>query len=205
MQAIAFEEVLRIREQVARANALAAERFRHAFAAQSDIPPNERWRVHLEIQAAALLESSRGVSTDRGAVHYDILGQTVVPYVVRGEPLFPHFRIERTPEALFEYWMLVSELLGTASWRMTSVVASHDEYDAALRRMSQPQIVRALVGSFLPSADWRDDGSALLEVALYTRAGEERIERRLLALDAQNEFHFHSRELIAEGRGGVAL
>lgn len=205
MESIPLSEVQRIREQIARANVLAAERFRHAFAAQSDIPPNERWRVHLEIQAAALLESSRGVNTDRGSVHYDIVGQTVVPYIVRGEPLFPHFRIERTPAALFEYWMLVSELMGSSSWRMTSVIASHDEYDAALRRMSQPQIVRALVGSFLPSAEWRDDGSALLEVALYTRAVEERIERRLLALDAHNEFHFHSRELIAEGRGGVAI
>jgi hypothetical protein len=205
MQSITFEEVTRIREQITRANVVAGERFRHAFAAQSDIPPNERWRVHLEIQAAALLESSTSVRADKGAIHYDILGQTVVPYIVRGQPLFPHFRIEPNTPALLEYWMLVSELLGTASWRMTSVIASHAEYDAALRRMAQPQIVRALVGSFLPSGEWKDDGTGILEVTLYTRAVEERIERRLLALDARNEFHFHSRQLIAEGRAGVRV
>jgi hypothetical protein len=69
--------------------------------------------------------------------------------------------------------------------------------------MQSVQIVRALVASFLPSVEIRDDGTASLEVTLYTRAEEERIERRLLLLDARNEFHYHGRELIAEGRGGV--
>ena len=49
------------------------------------------------------------------------------------------------------------------------------------------------------------DGSAFLEATVYTRAAEERIERRLLLLDPHNEFHFHGRELIAEGRGGVRV
>ena len=56
------------------------------------------------------------------------------------------------------------------------------------------------VASFLPSYE-----RASLEVTVYTRASEERVERRMLTLDASNEFHFHSRELIAEGRGGVAV
>ena len=30
-------------------------------------------------------------------------------------------------------------------------------------------------------------------------------ERRLLLLDSLNEFHYHGRELIAEGRGGVRV
>ena len=97
----------------------------------------------------------------------------------------------------------MSEILASTSWRMTTVIASPEEYDAALRRMQSPQIVRALVASFLPSVELRDDGSATLQVTLYTRAEEERIERRLLLLDALNEFHYHGRELIAEGRGGV--
>ena len=32
---------------------------------------------------------------------------------------------------------------------------------------------------------------------------EEGVERRTLLLDDKNEFHYHGRELIAEGRGGV--
>ena len=85
---------------------------------------------------------------------------------------------------------------------MTRVIASPAEYDEALRRMQSPQIVRALVGSFLPSVDLE---RSQLEVVVYTRAAEERIERRSLMLDPSNEFHFHGRELIAEGRGGVAV
>ena len=71
--------------------------------------------------------------------------------------------------------------------------------------MQSPQITRALVASFLPEVDVRADGSAMLEVTVYARAGEERIERRALLLDVMNELHFHSRELIAEGRGGVRV
>lgn len=199
---IPLDEVQRVREQVAAAQKLVADRFRDAFAAQSELPPNERWRVHLEIQAGALLETARDVRA-RGRVHYDIIGRTVIPYVVRGEPLFRHFEIARTPEALFEYFILMSELSASSAWATTKVIVSSEEYDAALRRMQQPQIVKALVAAFLPAAEWRDDGGAMLEVTLYTRADEERVERRHLVMDADQELRFHSRELIAEGRGGV--
>ncbi|HVR39879.1 MAG TPA: hypothetical protein VMU84_12355 [Thermoanaerobaculia bacterium] len=192
---INLDDVERIREQIARAHALTAERFRDAFAAQSDIPPNERWRVHLEIQAAALLETARDVRV-AGRIRYDIVGRIVTPRHAR-------FTIERTPEALLEYWMLSSELLASAGWRMTKLLATPAEYNDALRGMQQPQLVCALVASFLPAGEWHADGTALLEVTLYTRAEEERIERRHLGLDANQELHFHSRELIAEGRGGV--
>ena len=46
---------------------------------------------------------------------------------------------------------------------------------------------------------------ALLEAVVYTRATEERIERRQLILDTTNELHYHGRELLAEGRGGVGV
>jgi hypothetical protein len=84
-------------------------------------------------------------------------------------------------------------------------VATADEYDAALMRMHSPQIVRALIVTHLPSVDPRDDGTAMLDATVYTRAEEERIERRQLLLDVHNEFHYHGRELLAEGRGGVRV
>ena len=203
MTPIALDDVVRIREQLARAHPIAAERFREAFAAQADLPPNDRWRVHLEIQAAALLETARDMSLPDGlAIRYEIDGRTIVPWVHHGEPIHPFFRIERTPAAMLEYWLVVSELLGSTAWHMTRLVATSAEYDDALRKMDQPQLVRALVGSFLPSAELYDDGTAALEATVYTRATEERIERRRLILDERQELHFHSRELIAEGRGG---
>ncbi|HWW60539.1 MAG TPA: hypothetical protein VN181_04145, partial [Thermoanaerobaculia bacterium] len=170
---IPLADVLRIREQIARAHALTAERFREAFAAQSDIPPNERWRVHLEIQAAALVETARDLRV-AGRVSYDVVGRIVTPRHAR-------FEIARTPAALLEYWMVSSELFASAAWRMTKLITTHEEYDAALRAMQQPQLVRALVASFLPAAEW-----PMLEVTLYTRADEERIERRHLALDSDH-------------------
>jgi len=97
--------------------------------------------------------------------------------------------------AIFEYWLIISEITGSDSWRMTKLITSADEYDAALKQMRSPQIVRALVTSFLPSVD-----GSMLSVVVYSRAGEERVERRQLFLDENNEFHFHGRELIAEGR-----
>ena len=197
MTTVASEEVARIRDRIARAHELAAAQFRDTFVA-GKTPPT----AHLEILAAALLEYAEGVRLD-GRVQYQLDGDTIAPFAVPGEPLFPYFEVDRTPSAIFEYWLVISEILGSTSWRMTTVIASPDEYDAALQRMQSPQIVRALVATFLPSVEIRDDGSAALEATVYTRADEERIERRLLMLDAHNEFHFHGRELIAEGRAGL--
>ncbi|MBV9492635.1 MAG: hypothetical protein JOZ54_00175 [Acidobacteria bacterium] len=195
MQAIELDEVNAIRARIARAHAIAAERFRAAFAENPD------WRSHLEIQAAALLETARGVHLrDGDRIAYRIDGRVVTPYVVEDRPLWPYLVIDRTPAAILEYWLLASEL---AAWSMTKLIADHAEYDAALRRIQQPQLVRALVASFLPEAEVREDGTALLEVTVYTRAGEERIERRLLTMQPDQELVFHSRELIAEGKGGV--
>jgi hypothetical protein len=193
------EEVDRVRDRIARAHELAAAQFRDTF-----IPGQTPPTAHLEILAAALLEYAEGVHLD-GRVQYQIDDDVITPFVVPGEPLFQYFEVDRRPSAIFEYWLVISEILASTSWRMTTVIASPDEYDAALRRTQSPQIVRALVASFLPSVELRDDGTASLEVTLYTRADEERIERRLLLLDALNEFHYHGRELIAEGRGGVGL
>jgi hypothetical protein len=71
--------------------------------------------------------------------------------------------------------------------------------------MNQPQIVRALLPTLLPRVEIRDDGTALLDVTVATRAGEERIERRRLLLDRSGEFHAHGRDLFAEGKGRVAV
>ena len=51
----------------------------------------------------------------------------------------------------------------------------------------------------------RDEAAALALEFGVGAAQEERVERRMLFLDASNEFHFHGRDLIAEGRGGVRL
>lgn len=199
MQPIPLDDVNAIRTRIGRAHALAAERFRAAFESHRD------WRSHLEIQAAALLETAAGVRLPGGRrVGYRIEGRTVAPYVVEGEPPWPYFDVDRTPAAVLEYWIIASELSASAAWAMTRLLADHAEYDAALRAMQQPQLVRALVASFLPAAELRDDGTAFLEVTVYARADEERIERRLLAMGEDNELRFHSRELIAEGRGGVS-
>ena len=203
---VPFSEVEALRQRIAAAQEEIAERFRAAFQQQSDIPPNERWRVHLEITAAALLAKAKYVSLPPHArVQYDMVGHTVIPYVDRDRSLFASFRLERTAPGLLEYWMIISEILGSPGWRVTRLIAAHDEYDEALRRMQSVQIVRALIGSFLPQVEMRDDGSAMLSVVVYTRSDEERVERRLLRLDPENEFHFHSRELYAEGSGGVRL
>ena len=190
-------DVADIRSRIARAHALAAARFREAFAAG-----DRRTEAHLEIQAAALVESAKHVRV-LGAIHYDVVDRLATPYVERGRPIFPFFDVERTPAGVFEYWLIISEILASAAWHVTKLIAEPGEYDDALRRMVAPQIVRAIPPPMLPDVELRDDGTALLAVTVYTRAGEERVERRTLALDRENEFHFHSRELIAEGRAGV--
>lgn len=199
MSRLAYEDVQRVRARIARAQQLAAVRFRDAFAA-GPLPPV----AHLRIQATALVECAEGVKVN-GTIAYDVIGDTVTPYVERGKPVYPYFEVARTPEAVLEYWLVISEIEASTSWKMTRLIASADEYAEALHRMQSPQIVRALVASFLPDVDIRADGSATLEATVYARAGEERIERRTLMLDVMNELHFHGRELIAEGRGGVRI
>lgn len=222
METLPFEQVEAIRGRFAQAREIAAARFRDSFAQQTDLPPNERWRAHLEIQATSMLDVLQGVSLPPELrVSYLIEDRLIHPIVIAAdvvtpsindraklEPsasLYPFFRIDRTVAALFEYWIFTSELLASSSWQMTRVIASSEEYNAALSGMKQPQLVKPLFVSYLPGGEFREDGTALLEVTLYTRAAEERIERRELLLDSRQEFHFHGRELIAEGRGGVPL
>lgn len=158
----------------------------------------------MEIQAAALVECAEHVRL-LGAIHYDVVDRLATPYVQFDHPLFPFFDVERSAVGVFEYWLIISEILASPAWHVTKLIADAHEYDDALRRMQSPQIVRVIPPPLLPSVELRDDGTALLAVTVYTRAGEERIERRTLALDRQNEFSFHGRELLAEGRGGVDI
>ena len=79
----------------------------------------------------------------------------ITPYVERGRPIYPYFQVARTPEAIFEYWLIISEIEASTSWKMTRLIASAGEYAQALDRMQSPQIVRALVASFLPEVDIR--------------------------------------------------
>lgn len=189
--ALSIDDVQRVRERIARAHELAAIQFRDNFVLGTTLPT-----AHLQMLTDALIGESEGVRL-RGPA-YDIRDGVI-------EPMHDNFVVDRTPPAVFEYWLIISDITGSPSWRMTTLIATPEEYDAALRRMQSAQIVRALVVSFLPSVDIRDDRGAFLEATVCTRAGEERIERRLLLLDPHNEFHFHGRELIAEGRGGVRV
>jgi hypothetical protein len=198
MPTIPLTEVTRIRSQIAQAHALAAERFRRLFASDP--------LLHLELQAAALLETARDVKVEgERVIRYAVDGAIVTPYAEPGKPMHASFRISRTPAAVLEYWLIASELTASAAWAMTKLIVDHGEYDDALRRMRSPQIVKALVASLLPSAEMREDGTALLDVVVYARADEERVERRSILLDRTNELHFHGRELIAEGRGGLRI
>lgn len=204
MTTLSLDAVQRVQERIARAHALANERFREAFASGTGpLPP----KAHMAMQAKALVECASGLRVN-GEIRYDVIDDESTPYIEgaeRGKPVYEAFDVDRNPEAIFEYWLVISDIVGATSWRMTRLVATAGDYDAALMRMQSPQIVRALVITHLPSVDARDDGTALLEATVYTRAEEERIERRQLLLDVHNEFHYHGRALLAEGRGGVRI
>jgi len=181
MTSLSAQDVARVRERIARAHEIAAIQFRDTFVLGQTEPT-----AHLQMLADALIGESDGIHL-RGPA-YEIRGGLI-------EPKYENFVVERTPISIFEYWLIISEITGSDSWRMTKLIATPEEYDAALKQMRSPQIVRVLVTTFLPSVD----GSSL-SVTVYARSGEERIERRVLMLDDRNEFHFHGRELIAEAR-----
>lgn len=184
MTQLTLAEVGDIRARIARAHDRASAEFRETFV--PGVTPPTR---HLEILARTLIEEARGVRVSGDS------------YSMRDGLITPNFEsFEVDDDALFEYWMIVSEISGSAAWRMTKVIATGEEYSEWLKRMRDPQMVNVLVSSFLPSYE-----RSSLEVTVYCRAGEERIERRMVTLDASNEFHFHSRELLVEGRGGVRL
>lgn len=174
------EEVARVRERIARAHEIAAIQFRETFVLGQTDPT-----THLQLLTDALIGES---DIRLNGPAYEIRNGMI-------EPRYENFVVERTPATIFEYWLIISEITGSDAWRMTKLITSPEEYDAALKRMRSPQIVRALVPSFLPSVEGNR-----LEATIYTRADGERIERRQLALDEHNEFHFHGRELIAEAR-----
>jgi len=169
-------DVARVRERIARAHEIAAIQFRDSFVLGQTDPT-----THLQMLADALIGESDAIRL-RGPA-YEIRDGMI-------EPKYENFIVDRTPATIFEYWLIVSEITGSDGWRMTKLITSAEEYDAALKRMRSPQIVRALVGSFLPSVEGNR-----LEVTVWTPAC---VERRHLILDEHNEFHFHGRELIAE-------
>lgn len=214
-----------MRARFAEGRELAARRFREAFAADTALPPNERWRAHLEIQAASLLEKLSAVHLDAAYRISVILdedhGRRTIPVIVASGSsrpelgqigklspdisFYPYFQLEKTAVGVFEFFLFTSEVMGSATWQVTKVIGDYDEYNELLSKMEAPQIVNALFSNVEPAVEFRPDGTSMLDVTLYSRAQEERIERRSLSLDQHQEFHFHSRALIAEGRGGVSL
>ncbi|HUO85026.1 MAG TPA: hypothetical protein VM534_07930 [Thermoanaerobaculia bacterium] len=222
MEIIPIEEVMAARERLAAGRRLAAERF-SALAARGESAPEDLWREHFAIQAAAILETARYVSLPpHYRIHYRVtdeqrrliepfIGDSAgggsdgdLPRLAPERSFYPFFELQRVPAALLEYWFLMSEMTASPAWAMTRLIATGEEYDDALRRMSSPQLVRPLIAAFLPAAEISDAGGRL-DVTLYTRADEERIERRTILLDTNQELQFHGRELIAEGRGGVPV
>src|SRR2546423_3782107 len=85
-----LSDIAAVRSRIARAHALAAARFRETFVAG-----DTRAEAHMEIQAAALLESAESVRV-LGTIRYDVVDRLATPYVERGRPLFPFFDVERT-------------------------------------------------------------------------------------------------------------
>lgn len=221
METLTLEQVEAVRARIRRGRDLAAQRFRAAF--ELDPEPTRAWSVHLTIQAEAVLEMAQHVSLPPGLqIVYRMIDESsrlIQPAVVGHDSdaadadlaegpersFFPFFIIERSAEALFEYWMLVSELQASPSWSVTRLIATPAEYEEALRKMVQPQLVRALTAAFLPAAEIDEEGKGRLEATVWTRDREERVERRRILLDENQELHLHGRDLIAEGRGGVEL
>src|SRR5438105_8864272 len=93
---LAAEEVDRVRRNIAAAHLRAAQEFREAFAAHP-VPAS----AYMEILANALIEEAGGVRlTGRG---YTIADNAIVPR-------YENFDVDRTPAAVFEYWLIISEI-----------------------------------------------------------------------------------------------
>ncbi|HEV8434286.1 MAG TPA: hypothetical protein VGR95_12800, partial [Thermoanaerobaculia bacterium] len=152
---ISSTDVDRVRERIARAHEIAAIQFRDSF-----VPGKTDPITHLQLLADALIGESDGIRLCGPA--YEIRNGLI-------EPRYENFIVDRTPATIFEYWLIISEITGSDSWRMTKLITSPEEYDAALKRMRSPQIVRALVVTFLP----RVEGNRL-EVTVWTPACIER-------------------------------
>ena len=211
MEVIDVSEVREIQARMLRARELTAARFQEAFAADP-APPEERWGKHLELQAGALLETAAEARLPRGAtVHYDVEqgSRLVTPYVLDSagmrHEIFEALPADLTPAGVLELWLIQSELLVSTAWAMTRLIVTAGEFDESLAKMRDPQLVRLPSRNHAPTVDLRGPRDGMLEVTVYSRAGEERIERRRLSWKDDGQFHFHSRDLLAEGRGGVKV
>lgn len=218
MTIIPWRDVEDLRARVTNAHVETATRFRELFE-QTESGAGDPLRQHMTLLANSLIRAARHLTLAEGSEIRILLrdDRTVLPFVSPGgesqvgddaEPrdvLFRWIQLDGTAAAVLEYWMIISEILGSAAWRMTRLIASGDEFREALDRMLQPQLIRPLFLQHEPVVELRDDSTATLEVTLYSRAGEERIERRHLVLDDAQEFHLHHRDILAEGSGGVVV
>src|SRR6266568_8289326 len=111
---LSAQDVAGVRERIARAHELAAIQFRDSFVLGQTEPT-----VHLQMLADALIGESDGIRL-RGPA-YEIREGLI-------EPMHQNFVVDRTPVAVFEYWLIISEITGSESWRMTKLIATSDEY-----------------------------------------------------------------------------
>jgi hypothetical protein len=208
VEEIALQQVEGLRLRWNEARALAGLRFSDGFAGMVAAPEVGYLRVY----AAAMLESFPGIALEPPwSVDYEISDDRLLspilvsPAGTKSDRVLPLFTVDRSPLAVLSYWIFISELYASPAWQLTRLVVTPEEYDVALAAMLQPQIVRALLPTLLPRVELKYDGTAVLDVTVFTRAGEERMERRRLLLDGEGEFHPHGRDLFAEGRGRVAV
>ena len=80
--------------------------------------------AHRAMQAAALLECAQGVRVRRRDPVRRHRRREHAVSSSADVPVYEAFDVDRNPEAIFEYWLVISDIVGATSWRMTRLIAT---------------------------------------------------------------------------------
>jgi hypothetical protein len=118
------------------------------------------------------------------------------------ELLYRHFRFARTPTGIFDYWLVMQELWGSARWTHSLLIASAEEM-SQLTSAEGWKILHA-VERYEPAAVIGDE-SARLAVLVHCPLERFTIQLLQIDIDAQQALHYAEPILVASGPRGWVL
>jgi hypothetical protein len=148
------------------------------------------------------------VSAIRALIDWHPPPDTVAP-ALRTRPtkdvdfLYRHFTFERSARGVFEYWLAMQELWGSARWVHSRIITDAEDFAATTGRpgwsIDQP------VERHAPAVVWGDDGGAHLAVLLYCPIGRETVTLQRIEIGADGALAFVDAIIVAQGPRGYRL
>jgi hypothetical protein len=118
------------------------------------------------------------------------------------ELLYRHFRYQRSPEGVFEYWFALQEIWASSAWAHARVIASADELG---RLTSEPEWTVVQMAEHCAPAVAAGEESSHLAVLVYSPVRQQRIALEQITIGADQSIRYGEPVVVATGPRGWIL